>query len=58
MRTSALCTTVTRDDDGELHGDPTEMALVEGPLPTPLQPTSTTGTPGAAPSSASTPGCA
>ncbi|MFC9460410.1 cation-translocating P-type ATPase [Streptomyces sp. NPDC056983] len=30
VRTSALCTTVTRDEEGELHGDPTEIALVEG----------------------------
>lgn len=30
MRTSSLCTTVTRGEEGELHGDPTEMALVEG----------------------------
>ncbi|MFE4684371.1 cation-translocating P-type ATPase [Streptomyces sp. NPDC056721] len=30
VRTSALCTTVTRDEKGELHGDPTEIALVEG----------------------------
>jgi magnesium-transporting ATPase (P-type) len=30
VRTSALCTTVVREDDGELHGDPTEIALVEG----------------------------
>ncbi|WP_405681474.1 HAD-IC family P-type ATPase [Streptomyces sp. NBC_00048] len=29
-RTGALCTTVTRDDEGELHGDPTEIALIEG----------------------------
>ncbi|MET3982810.1 cation-transporting P-type ATPase [Streptomyces sp. PvR034] len=27
---AALCTTVTRDADGELHGDPTEIALVTG----------------------------
>ncbi|MFF8841024.1 cation-translocating P-type ATPase [Streptomyces sp. NPDC015130] len=26
----ALCTTVTREADGELHGDPTEAALVAG----------------------------
>lgn len=30
VRTSALCTTVTRDAEGETHGDPTEIALVEG----------------------------
>ncbi|MFG2231491.1 cation-translocating P-type ATPase [Streptomyces sp. NPDC048723] len=30
MRTSSLCTTVTRGEDGELRGDPTEEALVEG----------------------------
>ncbi|MFD4646728.1 cation-translocating P-type ATPase [Streptomyces sp. NPDC058441] len=30
VRTSALCTTVTRDEKGELHGDPTEIALVAG----------------------------
>ncbi|KOG09095.1 metal ABC transporter ATPase [Streptomyces viridochromogenes] len=29
-RTGALCTTVTREADGELHGDPTEAALVAG----------------------------
>ncbi|MDX3770888.1 MULTISPECIES: cation-transporting P-type ATPase [unclassified Streptomyces] len=29
-RTSALCTTVSRDAQGELHGDPTEIALIEG----------------------------
>lgn len=29
-RTGALCTTVTRDAEGQLHGDPTEIALVEG----------------------------
>ncbi|MGW4161015.1 cation-translocating P-type ATPase [Streptomyces sp. NPDC004788] len=28
--TAALCTTVTRDTDGEPHGDPTEAALVAG----------------------------
>ncbi|MCB5163836.1 cation-transporting P-type ATPase [Streptomyces bambusae] len=27
---AALCTTVTRETDGRLHGDPTEIALVEG----------------------------
>ncbi|MET9923017.1 cation-transporting P-type ATPase [Streptomyces sp. NPDC006435] len=30
LRAGALCTTVTRDADGELHGDPTEAALVTG----------------------------
>ncbi|MFC8494086.1 cation-translocating P-type ATPase [Streptomyces sp. NPDC057235] len=30
VRTAALCTTVTREADGELHGDPTETALVVG----------------------------
>ncbi|MFF1511245.1 cation-translocating P-type ATPase [Streptomyces sp. NPDC058326] len=30
MRSAALCTTVTRDVDGEPHGDPTEAALVAG----------------------------
>ncbi|MFB9557143.1 cation-transporting P-type ATPase [Streptomyces roseoviridis] len=30
VRTAALCTTVTRDADGEPHGDPTEAALVAG----------------------------
>lgn len=29
-RAGALCTTVTRDAQGHLHGDPTEIALVEG----------------------------
>ncbi|MGW7459458.1 cation-translocating P-type ATPase [Streptomyces sp. NPDC054797] len=29
-QTMALCTTVTRDDQSELHGDPTEIALVAG----------------------------
>ncbi|MEV6327821.1 cation-transporting P-type ATPase [Streptomyces sp. NPDC051909] len=29
-REAALCTTVTRDADGETHGDPTEAALVAG----------------------------
>ncbi|WP_037640103.1 cation-translocating P-type ATPase, partial [Streptomyces flavochromogenes] len=29
-RAGALCTTVTREADGELHGDPTEAALVAG----------------------------
>ncbi|MEU9947480.1 cation-transporting P-type ATPase [Streptomyces sp. NPDC047939] len=29
-RMSALCTTVARSDEGQLHGDPTETALVEG----------------------------
>ncbi|WP_449345210.1 HAD-IC family P-type ATPase, partial [Streptomyces narbonensis] len=29
-RAGALCTTVTREADGELHGDPTEAALVTG----------------------------
>ncbi|MFE0601510.1 cation-translocating P-type ATPase [Streptomyces sp. NPDC058892] len=29
-RAGALCTTVTRDAEGHLHGDPTEVALVEG----------------------------
>ncbi|MFF8381628.1 cation-translocating P-type ATPase [Streptomyces sp. NPDC015661] len=29
-RAAALCTTVTREADGELHGDPTEAALVAG----------------------------
>ncbi|PWK65192.1 calcium-translocating P-type ATPase [Streptomyces sp. CG 926] len=27
---AALCTTVGRESDGRLHGDPTELALVEG----------------------------
>ncbi|MFJ3099369.1 cation-translocating P-type ATPase [Streptomyces hydrogenans] len=30
VRAAAECTTVTRHTDGELHGDPTESALVEG----------------------------
>ncbi|MFF7295479.1 HAD-IC family P-type ATPase [Streptomyces sp. NPDC008265] len=30
VRAVALCTTVTREADGRLHGDPTEIALVEG----------------------------
>ncbi|WP_225800964.1 cation-transporting P-type ATPase [Streptomyces sp. NK15101] len=30
VRTSALCTTVTGEEEGELHGDPTEAALVTG----------------------------
>ncbi|MEV6579726.1 cation-transporting P-type ATPase [Streptomyces sp. NPDC051582] len=30
VRAAALCTTVTRERDGALHGDPTEIALVEG----------------------------
>ncbi|MFJ8160081.1 cation-translocating P-type ATPase [Streptomyces sp. NPDC096136] len=30
IRAAALCTTVTRETDGRLHGDPTEIALVEG----------------------------
>ncbi|MFJ9789130.1 MULTISPECIES: cation-translocating P-type ATPase [Streptomyces] len=30
VRAAALCTTVTREADGRLHGDPTELALVEG----------------------------
>ncbi|MFD5411980.1 cation-translocating P-type ATPase [Streptomyces nojiriensis] len=30
MRASALCTTVAREENGQLHGDPTEVALVEG----------------------------
>lgn len=30
VHAGALCTTVTRDDSGDLHGDPTETALVEG----------------------------
>ncbi|MFD7915988.1 cation-translocating P-type ATPase [Streptomyces sp. NPDC059752] len=29
-RAGALCTTVTRDAEGHLYGDPTEIALVEG----------------------------
>ncbi|MGA5169230.1 MULTISPECIES: cation-translocating P-type ATPase [Streptomyces] len=29
-RAAAVCTTVTRDPDGQLHGDPTEIALVVG----------------------------
>lgn len=57
-RTSALCTTVSRDAQGELHGDPTEIALIEGAAPTPLPSTSTSGTPGVTPSSTSTHGCA
>lgn len=30
VRVSAFCTTVTREADGVLHGDPTEVALVAG----------------------------
>ncbi|MET9881829.1 cation-transporting P-type ATPase [Streptomyces sp. NPDC006430] len=30
LRAGALCTMVSRDEQGELHGDPTETALVEG----------------------------
>ncbi|MFJ3091400.1 cation-translocating P-type ATPase [Streptomyces sp. NPDC086838] len=30
VRAAALCTTVTREADGELHGDPTESALLLG----------------------------
>ncbi|MFE1381760.1 cation-translocating P-type ATPase [Streptomyces sp. NPDC058740] len=30
IHSAALCTTVTRDADGEPHGDPTEAALVAG----------------------------
>ncbi|MCX5193137.1 cation-transporting P-type ATPase [Streptomyces sp. NBC_00249] len=30
VRAAAQCTTVTRESDGGLHGDPTEIALVEG----------------------------
>ncbi|MFI6003152.1 cation-translocating P-type ATPase [Streptomyces sp. NPDC051366] len=30
VRAAAQCTTVTRESDGLLHGDPTEIALVEG----------------------------
>ncbi|MFD8141551.1 cation-translocating P-type ATPase [Streptomyces sp. NPDC059708] len=30
VRAAAQCTTVTRENDGRLHGDPTEIALVEG----------------------------
>ncbi|WP_406513131.1 cation-transporting P-type ATPase [Streptomyces sp. NBC_00161] len=30
VRAAARCTTVTRESDGQLHGDPTEIALVEG----------------------------
>lgn len=30
VRAAAQCTTVTRESDGRLHGDPTEIALVEG----------------------------
>ncbi|MFJ9643522.1 cation-translocating P-type ATPase [Streptomyces sp. NPDC101206] len=30
IRAAALCTTVTREADGRLHGDPTETALVDG----------------------------
>ncbi|MFF4582666.1 cation-translocating P-type ATPase [Streptomyces sp. NPDC001389] len=30
IRAAALCTTVTRETDGRLHGDPTEIALAEG----------------------------
>ncbi|MDK9495966.1 cation-transporting P-type ATPase [Streptomyces katrae] len=30
VRAAARCTTVTRESDGALHGDPTEIALVEG----------------------------
>ncbi|QNS02315.1 cation-translocating P-type ATPase [Streptomyces xanthii] len=30
VHAGALCTTVTRDADGDLHGDPTESALVAG----------------------------
>ncbi|MFE1896975.1 cation-translocating P-type ATPase [Streptomyces yangpuensis] len=30
VRAAARCTTVTRESDGRLHGDPTEIALVEG----------------------------
>ncbi|RPK32359.1 Calcium-transporting ATPase 1 [Streptomyces sp. ADI91-18] len=29
-RTGALCTTVTQDAEGHLHGDPTEIALIDG----------------------------
>ncbi|MEW2582950.1 cation-translocating P-type ATPase [Streptomyces virginiae] len=30
LRAAGDCTTVTRENDGRLHGDPTEIALVEG----------------------------
>ncbi|MFB6613052.1 cation-translocating P-type ATPase [Streptomyces sp. NPDC085524] len=30
IHAAALCTTVTRETDGRLHGDPTELALAEG----------------------------
>ncbi|MFB7169963.1 cation-translocating P-type ATPase [Streptomyces sp. NPDC056254] len=30
IRAAALCTTVIRETDGRLHGDPTEIALAEG----------------------------
>ncbi|MER6216132.1 cation-translocating P-type ATPase [Streptomyces sp. NPDC001674] len=30
VRAAAECTTVARESDGQLHGDPTEIALVEG----------------------------
>ncbi|MFJ3175316.1 cation-translocating P-type ATPase [Streptomyces roseus] len=30
LRAAALCTAVTRESDGRLHGDATEIALVEG----------------------------
>ncbi|MEV5658637.1 cation-transporting P-type ATPase [Streptomyces sp. NPDC052291] len=40
VRTAALCTTVTREADGELHGDPTEAALLLGAMDhhTPVEP--------------------
>lgn len=57
LRTGALCTTVTRGEEANFTATRRKWLWWKVPLATPLPSTSTAVTPGAEPSSASTPGC-